>query len=446
MDWGSMMVKVSVIMPVYNSESYLSVALDSVINQTLKDIEIICVDDGSTDRSIEILQSYQKRDERIVVLKQKQSYAGVARNYGMSVATGKYLSFLDSDDYFKPEMLEKAFENAEKQNADVVIFGGKCFDGDMENAISYPALLREEFIPEGIGFDNHEKIDNLMSITTPAPWNKLYLYSFIKKHQLKFQTCKRVNDAYFVELAIANADRIGVVREELIYYRTGNGNSLQGTGSESPEQFAEVFLSIQDKLQELNIYKKVERSFRNLCLANCIYNLENMKNAESFEKLFVALKTYIFKNLHIEGTLRNDYYNTYAYDLYLYIMSHSPLQYWMDKCDGEVKNAADKQYLFPFEMILKGSSIILYGGGRVGKVYYRQIEKSQYCILTAWADKKVKEYNGYSLCAPEKIDWCKCDYIVIAIESERTAKLIKKELYEDFGIPDTKIVWQSPLL
>lgn len=439
------MVKISVIMPIYNSENCLSVALDSVMNQTLKDIEIICVDDGSTDRSVQILQSYQKYDERIVVLKQKQSYAGVARNYGMSVARGKYLSFLDSDDYFEPEMLEKAFENAEKQNADVVIFGGKYFVGNMENAISYPALLREELLPEGIGFDNREKIENLMSITTPAPWNKLFLHSFIKKHQLKFQPCKRANDAYFVELAIANADRIGIIREELVYYRTGNSNSLQGTGSESPEQFAEVLLSIQDKLQELNFFKKVEKSFRNLCLANCIYNLENMKNAESFEKLFVALKTNIFKKLRIEGTSRNDYYNTRAYDQYLYIMSHSPLQYWMDKYYGKMKNAEGKQYLFPYEMILKGSRVVLYGGGRVGKVYYRQIEKSHYCILTAWADKKVKGYNGYSLYPPEKIDWNECDYIVIAIESEETAKLIKKELHEDFNIPYPKIIWQSPL-
>ena len=95
--------KVSVIIPVYNVEDYLRQCLDSVINQTLKDIEIICVDDGSTDKSLEILHEYEKKDSRITVLTQKNQYAGVARNVGMSVATGKYFVFLDSDDFFEPE-------------------------------------------------------------------------------------------------------------------------------------------------------------------------------------------------------------------------------------------------------------------------------------------------------------------------------------------------------
>ena len=102
-------IAVSVIMPVYNSEKYLRVALDSLINSTLKNIEIICVDDGSTDSSFDILKEYKQKDNRFILLRQKNSYAGVARNYGMSVAKGKYLSFLDSDDYFKTTMLEEAY-------------------------------------------------------------------------------------------------------------------------------------------------------------------------------------------------------------------------------------------------------------------------------------------------------------------------------------------------
>ena len=119
------MIKVSVIIPVYNAENYLPMALESILKQTLTDIEVICVDDGSTDHSLQILEKYQKMDRRITILKQKNSYAGVARNYGMSVAKGKYLAFLDSDDYFVPEMLERAYRNGEEQGADVVIFDGE---------------------------------------------------------------------------------------------------------------------------------------------------------------------------------------------------------------------------------------------------------------------------------------------------------------------------------
>ena len=91
--------KISVIIPIYNTAQYLRQCLDSVIHQSLKDIEIICVDDGSTDNSLQILQEYAKKDKRIIILQQENQGAGVARNYGMKVATAEYLSFLDSDDF-----------------------------------------------------------------------------------------------------------------------------------------------------------------------------------------------------------------------------------------------------------------------------------------------------------------------------------------------------------
>ena len=95
-----MTVKVSVILPVYNVEKYLKECLDSILNQTLQEIEVICVDDGSTDRSLEILREYEKKDKRVIVLTQENKGAGAARNKGLAIAKGEYLSFLDSDDFF----------------------------------------------------------------------------------------------------------------------------------------------------------------------------------------------------------------------------------------------------------------------------------------------------------------------------------------------------------
>ena len=104
--------KVSVIIPVYNTEKYLRQCLDSVVNQTLRDIEIICVDDGSTDGSIEILREYEQKDSRVKMLCQKNQYAGVARNNGLNYASGEYVFFMDSDDYCCHELLERAVDRA----------------------------------------------------------------------------------------------------------------------------------------------------------------------------------------------------------------------------------------------------------------------------------------------------------------------------------------------
>ena len=113
--------KVSVIIPVYNTEKYLRECLDSVVNQTLRDIEIICVDDGSTDASPEILRKYAEKDSRVQVFTQEKSNAGAARNVGLSKAAGEYLAFLDSDDYYELSMLEHMLACAQERAADVVV-------------------------------------------------------------------------------------------------------------------------------------------------------------------------------------------------------------------------------------------------------------------------------------------------------------------------------------
>ena len=120
--------KVSVIIPVYNTEKYLRECLDSVINQSLKEIEIICVNDGSTDNSLEILKEYAAKDNRITVLTQENLYAGVARNAGMMVASGEYYHFLDSDDMVFKNCYNEIYEYSKNNNLEICIFDVEFFN------------------------------------------------------------------------------------------------------------------------------------------------------------------------------------------------------------------------------------------------------------------------------------------------------------------------------
>ena len=124
---------VSVIIPCYNAEKYLKQCLDSVINQTLRDIEIICVDDESSDGTLDILTEYQKKDSRLKVITQKNAGAGDARNTGLRLAKGTYLSFLDSDDFFELNMLQEAYNLAELNQADFVVFNSDQYHMDKNN-------------------------------------------------------------------------------------------------------------------------------------------------------------------------------------------------------------------------------------------------------------------------------------------------------------------------
>ncbi len=439
-------MEISVIIPVYNAEEYVGIALDSLLEQSFKDIEIICVDDGSTDQSLELLHQYQEKDERIIVLHQENKYAGVARNLGMSVAQGRYLAFLDADDYFRPDMLKKAYECAEAEKADIVVFGGEKFRGDINNLEPFPALLREDLLPPSTknGFENEIKIENIMSFTNPAPWNKLFRKDFILKEHLQFQSYKRFNDAYFVVMALVLAQKIGIVHENLVCYRTGNGSSLQGSNDEIPMQFADVFSDIQTKLKELNLYEQVEKSFRKISLSTCIYTLESLTNADAFEKLYLKLQRELFVKFNIIGSPKSDYYNIYAYNQYLYICSHTPMEYLMDKFKNRPEQ--ETQYLFPYSQIEKNSKIMLYGAGKVGRTFYQQIKKTQYCHIEAWVDKKERMYDGCTIHRPEEADWDKCEKIVIAIEKESIAQDIENTLIDEYHVAKGKIFWESPIL
>ena len=126
-------IKVSIVMPVYNVQSYLDECLDTLQNQTLKEIEIICVDDGSTDLSPEILKKHQKADSRIKIITQHNSGAAVARNKGFEQVQGEYVLFLDSDDFYKDNMLEVAYKKACASKADITVFRTDEYDAQKKN-------------------------------------------------------------------------------------------------------------------------------------------------------------------------------------------------------------------------------------------------------------------------------------------------------------------------
>ena len=174
--------KVSVIIPVYNVEEYLRECLDSVVNQTLKEIEIICVDDGSTDNSLEILKEYTKKDNRITVITQQNLHAGVARNAGLAVARGEYLSFLDSDDFFELNMLEDMYNKGKNENIDIIICGNDLFD--TKEKTYKKQIINPKWINKIVNFEDLK--DELFIVTRPIAWNKIIKRKLIVENKLEY--------------------------------------------------------------------------------------------------------------------------------------------------------------------------------------------------------------------------------------------------------------------
>lgn len=213
---------VSVIIPVYNAEKYLRETLDCVCNQTLRNIEIICVDDGSTDGSLSILEEYAARDVRFRILQQKNQYAGVARNNGMAVAKGKYLSFLDADDLFEPDMLQIMSARAEETAADIVCCNADVFEDVVEERHFLPYYRYCETLAAQVAhcFAPSEELGSqLFQHFTTCPWDKLYRSSYIREIHNEWQPVPYCNDVSFVAYSVYKSRRVSYVRQALVKYR-----------------------------------------------------------------------------------------------------------------------------------------------------------------------------------------------------------------------------------
>lgn len=207
------MIKVSVIVPVYNTEKYLNRCLDSLVNQSLKEIEILVINDCSTDNSKNILDEYEKKYQNIKVFHNKTNKGiGYNRNLGIKKASGEFIGFIDSDDWVEKNMFEKMYNKAKRDNLDLVICNyfrklmkeDELIDIECDFNIKY--------------FDNTslEKSPNLLLDINTAPWNKLYKKELIEN--IKFPEDLKYEDAVFVMESLAEAKNIGMVEDKLNYY------------------------------------------------------------------------------------------------------------------------------------------------------------------------------------------------------------------------------------
>ena len=221
--------KVSVIIPVYNVEEYLRQCLDSVINQTLKEIEIICVDDGSTDSSLEILKEYAAKDHRITVITQQNLHAGVARNAGLAVAKGEYVHFLDSDDWIELNTYEKLYQLAQTRNIEILKFKSYTFD-NIEQNVSTSYFTEMQGVSQKLfnQFLTLEKDYKELINVSDAPWSGIYKLDFLKKHQIFFDNLLCANDTSFFYRCLINMNKLYLSDKHFVYYRINNSKSLIG--------------------------------------------------------------------------------------------------------------------------------------------------------------------------------------------------------------------------
>ena len=266
---------VSVIIPVYNVEAYIEKCLDSFAAQTLTDIEIICVDDGSSDRTCDVIEEYARRDPRITLLRQPNSGAGIARNNGLKHAKGKYVYFFDGDDYCLPTLLEKTVARAEAAGADIVVLDYYRVDEQTHEETFCEGLKAKQYPSPKATFCYRDVPDTILSIVNPAPWNKVYNREFVMETKLEFLGLSSTNDITFCALSVAMARRVAYVREPLMYYRINRKNSIT---SHKESKLNNVLLAVDavvKKVQILPYAQEIRFSVMYFVIGNLLAALDN---------------------------------------------------------------------------------------------------------------------------------------------------------------------------
>ncbi len=306
-------IKISVIIPVYNAEKYLKQCLDSLFTQTFQNFEAIAVDDGSLDASPSLLQEYAEREHRLHVFTKEHSNAGEARNLGLEHARGKYLAFLDADDFVDPQFLWKAYSEAQEKDADIVAFRCNQYDEPSGFFLECPWTLHTWEMPEHRPFPAQDAAEKIFNMGSCVPWDKLFKRSFIVENNIRFQSNESCNNMLFTYAAQALAGRISTIEDILYHQRIGHPKPLAKDIEYLTSCSYKALKALQSFLVEHGIYEIFKKSFVNRAVDFSLSNLHNFHDV--FHALIrQQLKREWLKSLDISETPETDFYVREQYE------------------------------------------------------------------------------------------------------------------------------------
>ena len=292
------MVKISIVMPVYNCENHLNDTLNCIINQTFEDFELICINDGSTDNSLDILKNFACKDSRVQIISQENKGPGAARNKGLDVSSGDFLYFIDSDDYIVPNCLELLYNNITSNNSDIVFF--KVGNIKRNKKVHIHEYFPFDKLFTDVDFNNfsfdYNSVRKYIFNASFAPWTKFYRKKFLDSYKdLRFDEELPYEDILFHVKIMLRSSRISFVPEYLYYYKIDNPHSVT-FDSESHIEIFKIINYVEDFIRNENLFVEFKEEFEYFKNAQIMRHLSNPND----EKYYFIAKSEInstdFKN------------------------------------------------------------------------------------------------------------------------------------------------------
>ena len=288
------MPKISIIMPTYNREKIIKNAIESVLSQTEKDLELIVVDDGSTDNTSKVIESF--KDSRIKYFKRTNHGIGASRNFGLDKATGDYISFLDSDDSLKKDFVEKMIKEAKKRKLDIAVCNYEGIYQDGKTKI----VSVEPFSDTTL-----ENNPDLLNILYLAPWGKIYSKKIFSNNHIRFPEKIKYEDVNFVVKSLKEAKKIGLVNEILVNYTVDNISETLVVN----EKVFDIFKVINTLRKDLNSlgFKKARERF--IVSTLCNYNIQQRRQKSRELRHKFINESFNYMKYNVDNYKNNSYYN-----------------------------------------------------------------------------------------------------------------------------------------
>lgn len=382
---------ISIVVPVYNVEKYLGKCLDSILGQTYRNLEIIVVDDGSTDHSGSICDEYGKKDPRVAVIHQDNQGVSAARTSGIGKARGQYVGFVDGDDWIAEGMYQDLYRAMKSQNAEAAICQKNIYDDTTGGCYAESAVIDEGRYADCRHPDiRHHLFDQIGAEAGIS----LNLYDKLFARKLVLGNYDKVDRRlrYFEDITLAlfcmlEADGIVIRNQAYYYYRQRKGSACHSTD--------------QSYLEQLNIFYRL------------VYSKVSGFSEELLERL-----------------------DLFFADRALYGLNHMM---------GLGLRQEIPYYVPPFEQIGDSDRVVLYGAGEVGKSFHRFFELTRRGPVVLWADRQYRKYQeeGLKVENPERLKTESFDKLIIAVKFRNYAEGIKSALLK-MGIAPEKIIWEEP--
>ena len=331
--------KISIIIPIYNSEDFIEECLNSLLNQTFKNFEIICVNDGSKDNTLKILEEFEKKDERIHIITQNNLGAGIARNVGMKISKGEYLIFLDSDDIFNETMLEELYAKIKGNNLEIVICNSKNFYTFNNKKYYYDKIYSfsdEQLIILNKTFSSLDIKKDFFNLFIWWPWDKIFKKKYIENLGIEFQNLKSTNDLFFICSAVISSNKITFLDKVFINHRVNIKTSIENSREKSWDNFYYALKELKNFIKRKGLYKRFKQDFINYVALFSIWHLETLKD-KSFCFLYNKIRNEWWNEFGVSKRAEKYFYDKNIYEK-LKIILESDLREIDIKINGKIIN------------------------------------------------------------------------------------------------------------